>query len=85
MCQAINQQLVEEMEKRLRQNFPSADFEITDSEDGMHLQIKISSSIFKNKPLIQQHKMVYAALDDLIKSGELHSINIKTSASERLN
>jgi len=80
MCQAINQELVNEMELRLQKSFPKGEFEITDGEDGMHLQVKVTSHEFKNKTMIEQHKMVYAAFDDLIKSGELHSINIKTTA-----
>jgi stress-induced morphogen len=78
MCQAINQQLVDQMEERLKKSFPDGDFEITDDEEGMHLQVRVTSGDFKDKSLVEQHKMVYAALDDLLKSGELHSINIKT-------
>lgn len=80
MCQAINQQLVDEMELRLKKSFPKGEFEITDGDDGMHLQVKVTAAQFQNKSVIDQHKMVYAAFDDLIKSGELHSINIKTSS-----
>lgn len=80
MCQAINQQLVDQMEERLKKNFPDGEYEITDGDDGMHLQVRVTSGGFKDKTLIEQHQMVYAALDDLIKSGELHSINIKTHA-----
>ncbi len=80
MCQAINQLLVDEMEQCLQKSFPKGEFEITDGEDGMHLSVKVTAADFKNKTLIEQHKMVYAAFDELIKSGELHSINIKTSA-----
>lgn len=80
MCQAINQELVTKMEERLQKSFPSAEFEVSDG-DGMHLQVKITASVFKNKPVIDQHKMVYSAFKDLIDSGELHSINIKTAAA----
>jgi len=79
MCQAINQELVNQMEERLKTSFPDANFEVDDG-DGMHLQVKITAKEFADKSLIEQHKMVYAALNDLIASGELHSINIKTSA-----
>ncbi len=79
MCQAINQQLVDQMEERLKKAFPGGDYEITDGDDGMHLQVRVTSGDFKDKSLVEQHKMVYTALDDLLKSGELHSINIKTS------
>lgn len=80
MCQAINQQLVDRMEEKLKKSFPDSRFEITDGADGMHLQVSIAADEFAGKPLVQQHKMVYAALNELLKSGELHSINIKTTA-----
>jgi len=79
MCQAINQQLVDQMEERLQKSFPNGQFEITDGDDGMHLQVTVTSADFAEKPLVHQHKLVYAALNDLLKSGELHSLNIKTT------
>ncbi len=78
MCQAINQQLVDQMEDCLKKSFPDGEYEITDSDDGMHLRVTVTSGVFQDKPLIEQHKMVYASFGDLLKSGELHSINIKT-------
>ena len=77
MCQIINPELVIKMEERLQKAFPNSHFEIDDG-DGMHLRVQVQSGEFKNKTMIEQHKMVYAAFDDLIQSGELHSINIKT-------
>ena len=77
MCQNINPELVIKMEELLFKNFPESKFEIDDG-DGMHVRVQVQSAMFKNKTTIEQHKMVYAAFDDLIKSGELHSINIKT-------
>lgn len=79
MCQVIHQELVDQMEERLKKSFPAGRFEISDG-DGMHLQVTVTSQEFADKSKIDQHKMVYAALKDIIKSGELHSINIKTSA-----
>lgn len=80
MCQSINEELVIKMEESLKQSFPGADFEINDG-DGSHLHVTVTTGLFRNKSMIQQHKMVYAALDELLKSGELHSINIKTVAA----
>ena len=80
MCQAINQELVIKMEDSLKRSFPDGDFEITDG-DGSHLHVTVTAGLFRDKSMIQQHKMVYAALDELLKSGELHSINIKTVAT----
>ena len=81
MCQPINQELVTKMEERLQKTFPHANFEIDDGADGMHLHVNVTTNEFNGKTLMDQHKMVYAAFTDLITSGELHSITIKTSTS----
>ena len=81
MCQAINQELIIKMEESLKQSFPDGDFEINDGDDGSHLHVTVTAGLFRDKSMIQQHRMVYAALDELLKSGELHSINIKTVAA----
>ena len=79
MCQAIPPELITKMEERLQQHFPQGQFEVTHTDDEMHLRVTVASTDFKDKPLMAQHRLVYAALQDLITSGELHSINIKTT------
>ncbi len=69
--------VVKEVETRLKQNFPEGNWEI-DFSDGHHLGLEISDGRFAGKTLIDQHKMVYAALDDLIKTGWLHALKLKT-------
>ena len=81
MCQMIQHELIEKMEQRLRNSFPKGEFDITDGEDGMHLQVSVTATDFQGKTLMAQHRLVYAAFSDLINSGELHSINIKTIAA----
>ena len=71
MCQKINEELVVKMEERLQKAFPEGKFEI-DDKDGVHIKLKVVSEEFNGLPLIGQHKLVYAALDDLLVSGELH-------------
>lgn len=66
-----------EVEIRLKQNFPGGKWEI-DFSDGHHMGLEISDLGFAGKTLVDQHKMVYAALDDLIKNGWLHALKLKT-------
>ena len=40
-------------------------------------EVKIVSDIFDNKSTIQRHKIIYALLDDYIKTGEIHALTIK--------
>lgn len=79
MCQALHPELIAKMEARLQKHFPKGEFEVTHSDDEMHLRVSVTSHKFNGKSLMTQHRLVYAALNDLIASGELHSINIKTT------
>ena len=40
-------------------------------------EVHIVSDIFNNKSTIQRHKIIYALLDNYIKSGEIHALTIK--------
>ena len=39
--------------------------------------VRIISNVFKDKSIIQRHKMIYALLDGYIKTGEIHALTIK--------
>jgi len=51
-----------------------------DSKDGKHYRAQISCPDFEGKSRIEQHQLVYAALDTAIKNGDIHAISLKTSA-----
>jgi acid stress-induced BolA-like protein IbaG/YrbA len=51
-----------------------------DSKDGKHYRAQIICPDFEGKTRIEQHQLVYAALDGVIKSGQIHAISLKTSA-----
>ena len=54
-------------------------------DGGGHFQIKIVSSAFEGLSLLDRHKLVYQALDGMIKN-EIHAIGLKTIAtSEYIN
>lgn len=40
--------------------------------------VHVVSDIFVGKSIIDRHKIVYAALDKYIKSGEIHALTIKS-------
>ena len=44
--------------------------------------VEISSDDFSGKTIIERHKMVYALLDQYIKSGEIHALTIKARTIE---
>ena len=40
-------------------------------------EVKIVSDEFKDKTIIQRHKIIYALLDTYIRTGEIHALTIK--------
>ena len=40
-------------------------------------EVQIVSNVFDGKSTIQRHKLIYALLDNHIKTGEIHALTIK--------
>lgn len=58
--------------------FPGAQVELKDlAGDNDHFAVVITSEIFQGKSRVQQHQMVYDALQGKM-GGELHALSIKT-------
>ena len=53
-------------------------------DGGFHLEAIIVSDNFKNKSLIDRHKIVYDLLGDLLKH-EIHALSMKTLTPEEWN
>ena len=71
-----------EIEKMIKDAMPDAEVRIDDLRgDGDHYAAFISSSEFKGKTRVQQHQMVYAALQGRM-GNELHALALQTSAPE---
>jgi stress-induced morphogen len=60
--------------------FPDARVEVTDmTGTSDHFQAVVVTPAFTGKTLVDQHRMVYAALGDLMK-GEIHALALTTRA-----
>ena len=71
-----------EIEQMIKEAIPDADVRIDDLRgDGDHYAASISSNEFKGKTRVQQHQMVYAALQGRM-GNELHALALQTSAPE---
>ena len=72
---------VEELTRRIREALPDADVELRDTNGrGDHFEARVASAAFAGKSIIQQHQMVYAPLKELLATGELHALALKTEA-----
>ena len=72
----------EEIERLVKELFPDARVEIEDlAGDGDHYAASIVSEAFRGKSRVQQHQMVYDALQGNM-GGALHALALKTSAPQ---
>ena len=70
------------IESLIKQAMPDAIVEIRDlAGDGDHYAASVISAAFKGKSRVQQHQMVYQALQGRM-GGELHALALQTSAPQ---
>ena len=80
-------EIEEQILSRLKKDLNIRHFEVKDftgrhlnhklNDGGFHLEAVIVSDDFKNKSLIERHKMVYKAVGNLMKH-EIHALSMKT-------
>ncbi|GGD09123.1 BolA family protein [Pyruvatibacter mobilis] len=69
-----------EIEKLIREALPDAEVTIEDlAGDGDHYSANVVSPAFAGLTRVQQHKLVYDALQGRM-GGELHALALQTSA-----
>lgn len=68
-----------EIERLILEGLPGAKVQIEDLRgDGDHYAAHVETAAFKGKSRVQQHQMVYAALQGKM-GGELHALALTTS------
>jgi stress-induced morphogen len=71
---------ISEIEAMIRDALPDSKVEVRDlAGDGDHYAATVVSAAFKGKSRVQQHQMVYAALQGRM-GGALHALALTTSA-----
>ena len=65
----------EQILARLREHFADGVFEV--SGEGNHYDVQVISDVFAGLRPVKRQQLVYAAVNDWIKDGSLHAINIK--------
>jgi len=57
---------------------PDAKVTVTDRTGTMdHLNVKVQSDSFKGKNLLDRHRMIYQALDEPMKDGRIHALELQ--------
>jgi acid stress-induced BolA-like protein IbaG/YrbA len=74
----------ENIRQRILGALPGAEVQVNDTTGtGDHFEAYVVSSAFTGKPMVQQHKLVYAAVQDWLQTGELHALALKTYTPEQ--
>ncbi|NOK05955.1 MULTISPECIES: BolA family protein [Myxococcus] len=69
---------------RILEALPGSEVEVRDyTGTGDHYEARVVSPDFTGKAMVQQHQLVYAPLQQWLKSGELHALALKTYSPEQ--
>ena len=70
------------IERLIKESLPDAQVSIEDLRgDGDHYAAHVVSSVFRGKSRVQQHQLVYQALQGRM-GNELHALALQTSAPD---
>lgn len=68
----------------IQTGIPNADVQVEDlTGGGDHFQATIISEAFAGKTLVQQHQLVYAAVQQEMASEAIHALALKTYTPEK--
>ncbi len=71
----------DEIVVRLRGAFPDAE-EVKVVGEGNKIDVTVVSAVFSGLRPVQKQQKIYACLNDLIASGELHAVSMRTLTPE---
>ena len=56
--------------------------DLTGTQD--HLNVRVISDMFNGKNLLDRHRMIYQALDEPMKDGRIHALELKAQTPDEL-
>jgi stress-induced morphogen len=71
-----------ELKTLIEQALPGATAEIVDQGGGDHLAAVVVAPQFAGLTRVEQHRLVYAAVQDRFHDGSIHALALKTRAPE---
>ena len=72
----------ERLQGLLETAFPdAADVQVIDRGGGDHFEVRVTAPEFDGLSRIQQHKLIYEALDEPWKDGSIHELRINTKGT----
>lgn len=73
---------LQEVKGMIQAKLPDAEVNVQDLGGGDHLQAIVVSSAFEGKNRVQQHQLVYGALQEAMASEAIHALALKTYTPE---
>jgi stress-induced morphogen len=71
----------DEVRKRIEYALPGAEVKVETFRGIDHFQADVAAEQFRGKNLVQQHRLVYEALEGLL-GGAMHALALKTRIKE---
>lgn len=73
----------QQVEAMIKAEMPDAQVQVQDlTGGGDHYQVTVVSSQFEGKGLVQQHQLVYSALQEAMSTEAIHALALKTYTPE---
>ena len=73
----------QQVETMIKAQMPDAQVQVQDlTGGGDHYQVTVVSSQFADKGMVQQHQLVYGALQQAMSSEAIHALALKTYTPE---
>tara|TARA_B100000965_G_scaffold375376_1_gene367393 strand:+ start:1291 stop:1521 length:231 start_codon:yes stop_codon:yes gene_type:complete len=63
----------------IKEILPDAQIDVKDLGGGDHLEVNVVSARFTGLSLVQQHQLVYGALQNELKTETIHALALNTS------
>jgi stress-induced morphogen len=74
---------IETLTNYIRKQLADATISVTDRTGTMdHLMVRVVSNAFKGKNLLDRHRMIYQALDEPMKDGRIHALEITAVSTD---
>jgi len=71
----------QDIQQLIEEQLPDARV-LVQGDDGVHFEAVVVSAAFIGKSLVQQHRLVYAALGERMEREEIHALALKTYTPE---
>ena len=73
----------EDLTVYVQRSLTDATVSVTDRTGTMdHFNIQVVSDMFKGKNMLDRHRMIYQALDEPMKDGRIHALEIKAKTTD---